>query len=314
MKFKEDVVKDLKSTCKVAVVQASPVLFNKEATIDKVIDLIKEASKENVELMLFPETFIPAYPRGLSFGFIIGNRTMEGREDYKIYYDNAIVVPSADTKRLGDAAKEAGAYVCIGVTERDEVSCTLYCTLLYFSPEGELVAKHRKIKPTGSERLIWGDAHSDYLQTVSTDFGTVGGLICWENYMPLARMALYQKGVTLYLAPTADNREEWHHTIRHIALEGRCYVLSCNQYVTKEMVPNVFNGQDGINTLPEPYCQGGSAIIDPYGKYVAGPVWGKEAILYAELDMSAIPMSRMDFDSAGHYARPDIFDFKVNIK
>jgi len=307
-------MKDIKSECKVAVIQASPVFFDKKATIDKTIALIEEASEQEVDVMLFPETFIPAYPRGLDFGFIIGNRTMAGREDFKKYYDAAIVVPSEDTKKIGEAVKKSGAYVAIGVTERDPVSCTLYCALLYFSPDGDLIAKHRKIKPTGSERLIWGDAHSDYLQTVDSPFGTIGGLICWENYMPLARMALYQKGVTLYMAPTADNREEWHHTIRHIALEGRCFVLSCNQYVAEEMIPKCFSDQAGFATLPKPYCRGGSAIIDPYGKYVAGPIWDEEGILYATLNMDAIPMSRMDFDAAGHYARPDIFDFKVNLK
>ncbi len=307
-------MKDLVDKCKVAVVQASPVLFNKDETIKKVIKLIEEASKEKVDLILFPETFIPAYPRGFSYGYIVGSRTMEGREDWKVYYDNSIVVPSEDTNRIGEAAKRVGAYVVVGVSERDLHNTTLYCSFLIFSPDGELIAKHRKMKPTGSERLIWGDGHSNSITTVDTEFGVMGGLICWENYMPLARAALYNRGVSLYLAPTADNREEWQITLRHIALEGRTYVIGCNQYVNKSMYPNIFNYQSELDSMPEELCPGGSCIIDPFGKYVAGPVWNREEILYADLDMGNIVLSRMDFDPAGHYARPDILELIVHDK
>ncbi len=306
-------MKDLVDKCKVAVVQASPVLFDKKETIKKTLKLIEEASKESVDLILFPETFIPAYPRGFSYGYIVGSRTMEGRKDWKIYYDNSIIVPSKYTDEIGKAAKKANAYVAIGVTERDEVNCTLYCSLLYFSPEGKLIGKHRKLKPTGTERLIWGEGNKDnVLTTVDTKFGTVGGLICWENYMPLARAAMYQKGVGIYLAPTADNREEWQFTLRHIALEGRCFVLGCNQYVNKSMYPNIFNYQEELDNLPEELCPGGSCIIDPFGRYVAGPVWNKEDILYAELDLSLIAISRMDFDPTGHYSRPDVLELIIH--
>lgn len=307
-------MKQLKSKCRVAAVQASPVLFNKEATVEKALTLIARAAEQNADIIIFPEAFIPAYPRGFSYGYIVGSRTMEGREDWKIYYDNSILVPGPETDALGKAAKEAGAYVCMGVTERDETTCTLYCTYLYFSPEGELIGTHRKMKPTGSERCIWGDGNKGSLTAVDTPYGAMGGLICWENYMPLARAALYQKGVTLYVAPTADNREEWQITMRHIALEGRCFVIGCNQYVTKSMYPDVFHYQKELDALPEELCPGGTCIVDPFGHYVAGPVWKKEEILFAELDMDLVPMSRMDFDPAGHYARPDILELIVHEK
>lgn len=307
-------MKQLEKICKVAVVQASPILFDKEETINKAVSKIIEAGENGANLIVFPEAFVPAYPRGFSYGYIVGSRTMEGREDWKIYYDNSICVPSEDTNRLAQAAKQVNAFVSIGVTEKDLNNCTLYCTNLFFSPEGKLVGKHRKMKPTGTERCIWGDGNEGALTTVDTPWGTMGSLICWENYMPLARAALYQKGVTLYLAPTADNREEWQITMRHIALGGRCYVIGCNQYVTKSMYPQIFNYQSELDKMPEDLCPGGSCIVDPFGKYVAGPVWNKEEILYAELDMDKIVISRMDFDPTGHYARPDVLELVIHEK
>lgn len=303
---------EYKENCKVAVVQASPVPFNKEKTIDKTVELIEKASKKNVNLIVFPESFIPCYPRGLSFGFIVGSRTTEGRKDWKILYDNSVVVPSADTDRIGKAAKSAGAYVAIGITEKDAINSTLYCTFLIFNPKGEIVSKHRKLKPTGTERCIWGDGNEGSISTVETEFGTMGGLICWENYMPLARAALYQKGVSIYLAPTADNREEWQHTMQHIAMEGRCFVIGCNQYATKSMYPDDLNSKHELESLPEEFCPGGSCIVSPFGKYLVEPVWNKEEILYQELQMDQVPLSRMDFDSIGHYSRPDVFELIVH--
>ena len=243
-------MKDLAKTCNVAVVQAAPVLFDKEATITKTVQLIEEAAAKGAELILFPESFIPAYPLGFSYGYIVCSRTMQGREDWKRYYDGSMIVPSADTDRIGEAARAANAYVCIGITERDAVNATLYCSLLYFAPDGALLGCHRKLKPTGSERLIWGEGDSSTLHAFDTPWGMLGGLICWENYMPLARTAMYQKGVSLYLAPTADAREEWQCTMRHIALEGRCYVLGCNQFVTREMYPRDFNYQSELDAAP----------------------------------------------------------------
>lgn len=305
---------DLSKTCRVAVVQAAPVLFDKDATITKAVELIGQAAQKGANLIVFPEAYVPCYPRGFSYGFVVGSRTMEGREDWKIYYDNSVIVPSADTDRIAAAAKEAKAFVAIGITERDARNCTLYCSFLFFGPDGKLLGNHRKLKPTGTERLIWGDGHEGAIVTIDTEYGTMGSLICWENYMPLARAALYQKGVSIYLAPTADNREEWQCTMRHIALEGRCFVIGCNQYVTKSMYPDGFHYQHELDAQPEDLCPGGSCVVSPFGKYIVEPVWNKEEILYADLDMDQIPLSRMDFDPTGHYARPDVLELIVHQK
>lgn len=300
-----------KDKCRVAVVQAAPILFNKEETIDKTVRLIEEASKENVDLIVFPEAFIPCYPRGFSYGYVVGSRTMEGRQDWKVLYDNSVVIPSTDTDKIASAAKNAQAYVAIGMNEKDAKNCTLYCTFVIFSPEGKIVSKHRKLKPTGTERCIWGDGNEGAISTVDTEFGTIGALICWENYMPLARAALYQRGVSIYLAPTADNREEWQHTMQHIAMEGRCFVIGCNQHVTKSQYPEQFHYQKELDALPEDLCPGGSCIVSPFGNYLVEPVWNKEEIIYQELELAQVPLSRMDFDPTGHYSRPDIFHLEV---
>jgi nitrilase len=204
----------------------------------------------------------------------------------------------------------------VGVIERDRdfSGGTLYCTLLYFGPDGRLLGKHRKLKPTAAERLIWGEGDGSTLTAVPTEFGTVGGLICWENYMPLARMAMYAKGVGIYLAPTADARDSWQATLRHIACEGRCFVLGCNQFVTKAMYPGDLVGVEDLADQPDVLCRGGSVIVGPLGDVLAGPLFGEEGILTADLDLGEIPRSRFDFDVVGHYARPDVFQLTVNDK
>ncbi len=299
---------------KVAVVQASPVLFNREATIEKTCRLILEAAEKDVKLILFPEAFIPAYPRGLSFGAVVGSRSSEGRRTWQRYWENAVDVPGPAVEIIGEAVREAGVYLAIGVIERDTQFSqgTLYCTLLYFGPDGMLLGKHRKLKPTGSERLIWGEGDGSTLTVLKTELGKIGGLICWENYMPLARMAMYSKGVEVYLAPTADARDTWQITLRHIACEGRCFVLGCNQFVTKEMYPDDLEGLDELDEHPDVICRGGSAIISPFGEVLAGPLYDKEGILFADLDLAEVARGKFDFDVVGHYARPDVFQLVVN--
>jgi nitrilase len=307
-------MKNKQSTVKVAVVQAAPVLFDREATVEKSIDLIASAAEQGARLILFPEAFIPAYPRGLSFGMVVGSRSAEGRQLWQRYWENSIEVPGPATDALGETVREAGVYMAIGVIEKDSQFSggTLYCTLLYFGPDGEILGKHRKLKPTGSERLIWGEGDGSTLTTLSTPLGEIGGLICWENYMPLARMAMYAKGVEIYLAPTADQRDTWQATMQHIAQEGRCYVLGCNQYVTKEMYPADLREDPELSRMPEVMCRGGSVIISPLGRVIAGPLYGEEGILYADLDMDEIVRSKVDFDVVGHYSRPDVFQLIVN--
>jgi nitrilase len=307
-------VSDTLSTVHVAVVQAAPVLFDWQATVEKACRLTAEAAAQGAQLILFPEAFIPAYPRGLSFGTVVGSRNPQGRQTWQRYWANAVDVPGPATERLGAAAREANVYLAIGVIERDSQCSrsTLYCSLLYFGPDGGLLGLHRKLKPTGSERLIWGEGDGSTLIVLDTDLGKVGGLICWENYMPLARMALYDKGVELYLAPTADARDTWHATLRHIACEGRCFVLGCNQYVLKSMYPPDLPGIEDLADQPEIVCRGGSAIVSPLGEVLAGPLHDTEGILYAELDMGEIVRARFDFDVVGHYARPDVLQLRVN--
>jgi nitrilase len=299
---------------KAAVVQAASVLFNKTASIQKACRLIEEAGNEGSELVLLPEAFVPAYPRGFTFGMKIGARSEEGRALWKRYWDNSIETSGREVKILGTAAKEAGVYLSIGVIERDGSSGgeTLYCSVFYFSPDGEFIGKHRKLKPTGSERLIWGEGDGSTMPVFKTEVGNIGGLICWENYMPLARMSMYGKGIEIYLAPTADSRDTWQSTMRHIACEGRCFVLGCNQFVTKQMYPADLETLCELSDQPEVMCRGGSVIIAPSGDVLAGPLWDKEGILYAELDMDEITKAKIDLDVVGHYARPDIFQLKVN--
>lgn len=299
---------------KVAVVQTASVLFDREATTDKVCRLSAEAAAQGAQLILFPEALIPAYPRGLSFGFTVGSRAPQGRQLWQRYWANAVEVPSVTTETLGNAARQSEAYLVVGVIERDSQFSrgTLYCSTLYFAPDGQLVGKHRKLKPTGSERLIWGEGDGSTLTVLDTKFGKIGGLICWENYMPLARMALYGKGVEIYLAPTADSRKTWQATVRHIACEGRCFVLGCNQYVTKAMYSRDLEMVDELTVQPEVMCRGGSVIISPLGEILAGPLYDQEGILYAELDLAKVARGKLDFDVVGHYARPDVFRLFVN--
>jgi len=299
---------------RVAVVQASPILFDREATVEKVCHLTHEAAAQGAKLILFPEAFIPAYPRGLTFGTVVGRRSSAGRRIFQRYWENSVDVPGHDTEALGKAAREESVYLAIGVIERDTQTSrgTLFCTLLYFGPDGQLLGLHRKLKPTGAERLIWGEGDGSTLTALDTELGKIGGLICWENYMPLARMAMYNKGVELYLAPTADARDTWQATLRHIACEGRCFVLGCNQFVTKEMYPADLEGLEELEGLPDIICRGGSAIISPLGKVLAGPLLDGEGTLFADLNLSLIARSKFDFDVVGHYARPDVFQLSVN--
>jgi nitrilase len=288
---------------KVAVVQASLVLFNKQKTIEKTKEYIEEALKEGAELILFPEAYIGDYPRGLNFGTTVGSRSNEGKKLWHRYYNNAINIPGDETNLFSEWAKEYKIYLNIGVIERD--NGTLYCTLLNFTPDGKLARKHRKIKPTAMERIIWGEGTGSDLNVIDTKTGKIGGLICWENYMPEARLELYKQNIEIYLAPTADSRDNWQSSMIHIASEGRCYVLGCNQFVTKEMYPEEFQVQ--LKEQSKIMSRGGSVIVSPSGNVVAGPLFGAEGILYADLTEEELIKSKFDFDVNGHYSRPDIF-------
>jgi nitrilase len=294
----------------VACVQATPALFDKAKTLEKVAHWVAEAARQGVQVLVFPESFIPGYPAGLGFGTVVGSRTVAGREQFREFWENSVEVPGEETRWLGELAKRYQLYLVMGVTERDAVSKTLYCTLLYFNPAGELMGKHRKLKPTAAERLIWGEGDGTTLAAFATPLGNIGGLICWENYMPLARMAMYRQGVELYLAPTADARDSWTSTMVHIACEGRCYVIGCNQYFTKRDYPPHLQAELAADR-PEVLSRGGSLIVSPLGKILAGPLYDAEGLLCAEIDRDEIVRGKMDFDVIGHYSRDDVFAFAV---
>lgn len=299
---------------RVAAIQAAPVLFDAEATIDRAGELVARAAAEGARLVLLPEAFVPAYPRGLGFGAVVGSRSAEGRDLWARYRAACIELPSPQSARLGEIAEAHGVYLAVGVIERESESGggTLYCTLAYYGPDGRLLGKHRKLKPTGSERLIWGEGDGSTLTVIDTEWGAIGGLICWENYMPAARMAMYAKGVRIYLAPTADCRDTWQATLRHVALEGRCFVIGCNQYVRRDDYPEDLAGSAELAALGEEPCRGGSAIYSPLGECLAGPVYGRPEILLADLDLEDVARGKYDFDVTGHYARPDVFELLVD--
>lgn len=290
---------------KIAVIQAASVLFDLPKTIVKMEQLLQEATQEKAALVLFPEAFIGTYPRGLSFGTVVGSRSPSGRDVWLKYWQNALAIPSPEFKQIQKIIKKAGVYVAMGVVEKEVLGGSLYCSLLYFAPDGQLIGLHRKIKPTAAERIIWGEGNGESLKVIDTALGKIGGLICWENMMPEARLRLYQQGIEIYLAPTADSRASWQSSMQHIALEGRCFVLGCNQFVRKSMYPAW--AMDELSTAPDIMCRGGSVVISPLGETLAGPIWDKEGILYAELSASDWIKSKLDFDVIGHYSRQDVF-------
>lgn len=297
------------ATQRVAVVQAAPVAFDTGRTLEKTADLLADASRMGAKLVLFPEAFISVYPRGLGFGAVVGSRTSAGREQFRQYWESAIDVPGPEVERLSEMARTSHTHLVIGVIERD--GGTLYCTVLFFGPEGRYLGKHRKLMPTASERLIWGFGDGSTLPVIDTEMGRVGAVICWENYMPLLRTAMYAKGVQIYCAPTADGRDTWIPTVRHIAQEGRCFVLSCNQFSRRKDYPADYTTEFGDE--PETVVsRGGSCIVGPLGQILAGPNYDGEVILTADLDLGEIARSRLDFDVVGHYARPDIFQLSVD--
>lgn len=297
------------SKFKAAVVQAASVAFDREATLKKVRELTAKAAADGAKLVVFPEAFLSAYPKGLDFGARVGMRSPEGRDDFRRYFDSAVDVPGPAAEELAGIAREHGVHLVIGVIERD--GGTLYCTVLFFDNEGLFLGKHRKLMPTAMERLVWGFGDGSTLPVFDTPFGRLGAVVCWENYMPLLRMAMYGKGIQIYCAPTADDRDGWVASMRHVALEGRCFVLSCNQFTRRSDYPDDYRAIQGDD--PDTVIsRGGSLIVSPLGEVLAGPDYDGETILSADLDLDEIARGKYDFDVAGHYARPDVFRLSVN--
>jgi len=294
---------------RIAVVQAAPVAFDVAQSTVKACELAREAARAGARIAVFPEAFISAYPKGLDFGARVGMRTPAGRDEFRRYWESAIDVPGEATRALGAAARDNDLHIVIGVIERD--AGTLYCTALCFAPDGRLLGKHRKLMPTAMERLIWGFGDGSTLPVFDTPFGRIGSVICWENYMPMLRMAMYAKGVQLYCVPTVDDRETWLPTMRHIALEGRCFVLSSCQFARRRDYPDDYAAIQGHD--PETLLiRGGSCIVSPLGDVLVGPEFGRECILTAEIDLGDIARGKFDLDVTGHYSRPDIFRLHVD--
>jgi nitrilase len=293
-----------------AVIQTSTVLLDTPATVERSLALMKEAAAQGAQVLVFPEAFLGGYPKGADFHIYLGGRTVQGRAEFKLYFDAAVTVDGPEIGQMAKAALEHKLYVCVGIIERD--GGTLYCTAVYLGPDGRVLGKHRKLMPTALERLVWGFGDGSTLKAVDTPYGKMGAVICWENYMPALRMAMYQQRVTLYCAPTADDRDTWVSTMQHIAMEGRCFVLSSCQHLRRSDFPSARMN----NRLPEApdtvLMRGGSVIIDPLGKILTGPIRDADALLTTELDMDLIPMAQLDFDVVGHYARPDVFSLQVN--
>jgi nitrilase len=300
---------------KIAAVQASPVFLNRQATVEKACNLIAEAGGKGARLIVFPESFIPTYPEWV--WVIPPSRVKTYNELYAEFLANSVEVPSVVTEQLARAAKQSGAYVVMGVTERNiEASgSSLYNTLLYFSPEGNLMGKHRKLVPTGGERLVWAQGDGSTLEVYDTPLGKIGGLICWENYMPLARYTMYAWGTQIYIAATWDYGEPWLSTLRHIAKEGRVYVIGCCIALRKDHIPDRFEHKQKFYSPTREWINGGgSAIVNPDGEFIAGPVHNEEEILYAEVDPQLMCGPKWLLDVAGHYARPDVFELIVHRK
>jgi nitrilase len=290
----------------IAAVQATPVFLDREATIEKMGRLAKEATGNAAALVVFPEAFVPTYPDWVW-------RTTPWADDdwYARFAEQAVEVPGPACDAIGAIAAEHGIYLAVGVNER--AGGTIYNTLLYFGPDGALLAKHRKLMPTGGERLVWGQGDGSTLSVIDTPFGRVGGLICWENYMPLARVAMYEQGVDIWLAPTWDNSDVWVASMQHIAKEGRCYVVGVNTCLRGSDVPADLPGRDDLYGGDDDWMsRGNTVIVDPRGHVLAGPLTEQEGILYAEIDLDAVRRSRREFDVVGHYARPDVFQLRVN--
>ena len=292
-----------------SVVQTASVGFDPKRTIEKLGDYAAKAASAGAKLVVFPEAFIGGFPKLSDFGTRVGSRTAAGRELFRLYYEGAIEVPGIHAARIGEIAAANGVYLVTGAIERDQG--TLYCTVLFFGPDGRLLGKHRKLVPTSAERLVWGSGDGSTLPVFDTPLGKLGSVICWENYMPMLRMAMYAKGVSLYCAPAADDRETWGVTMRHIALEGRCFVFSCCQFTRRSDYPDNYpvDGDPSPDTI---LMRGGSCIISPMGQMLAERVFDEDAVLTAEIDPAEVIRGKYDLDVAGHYSRPDVFRLIVD--
>jgi nitrilase len=304
----------MNKTLRVASAQVSPIFLNKEKTIRKACDVIKEAGENKAKLVVFPEAFVSGYPDWV--WMVQNSKSHTLNELYTELLENSISIPDEHTKQLCEAAKEYGIHIVIGINERNLESSgsSLYNSLMFIDDKGIVLGKHRKIMPTGGERLVWAQGDGSTLQVFDTSLGKLGGLICWENFMPLARYAMYAWGTQILATPTWDKSANWLSSLQYIAREGGLFVINCCMALKKDDIPGKYDfkkeypaGREWVNT-------GNSCIINPKGEIIAGPVQAKEEILYADIDLNQIIASKRSFDVAGHYSRPDVFKFLVNRK
>jgi nitrilase len=301
----------MKEAVRVACVQVEPAILDRAATLEKIAIITAEAKAQGAQLVVFPETFIPAYPSSAWARFLAGWTDPRAKGAYAQLSRESLDVPGPDVERLGEIAREHDVWLVTGVNERDpERPGTLYNALLYHAPDGTLAVHHRKLVPTNHERLVWGQGDGRGLRAIETGLGRIGGLVCWENYMPLARFALYESGVEIYIAATADDGEKWQATLVHLALESRAFVVSPCHFQRGSSYPEDFPLRDEIAGR-DPLSRGGSAILAPDGSYLAGPLYDEEGILYADLDPRRLAEERQRFDPAGHYHRPDVLQLHV---
>jgi nitrilase len=292
-----------------AVVQAGSICFDTVASLKKLASFASDAAGQGAALAVFPEAFIGGYPKGIDFGARVGSRTDEGRDWFRRYFDAAIALPGPELEQMGAAARKLSLALVVGVIERD--GGTLYCTAVFIGRDGAYLGKHRKLMPTAMERLIWGMGDGSTMPVVDIGGARVGAAICWENYMPLLRSYLYGQGVQVWCAPTVDERPQWQNAMRHIAYEGRCFVLSACQFSRRADYPADYapiQGNDPATVM----IKGGSLIVSPMGEVLAGPLTDGEGVLVADLDLGAIARGKFDLDVAGHYARPDVFSLTVD--
>jgi nitrilase len=280
---------------KIAVMQCGSLVYDTPKTLEKLEALTAEAASNGAELVLFPEAFIGGYPKGLDFGVRLGTRSSEGRDEFKRYFD--------------DTAKAHNVYLVVGVVERD--GGTLYCSVFFYGPDGRKMGKHRKLMPTALERVVWGFGDGSTLPVFETNIGKMGAAICWENYMPALRMSYYNKGIQLYLAPTVDDRDSWLSTMRTIALEGRCFVISACQFLTSANFPEDHPARQSSSETV--LIRGGSCAVSPLGEILLEPQFYSESVNYVECDLDDILRGKFDLDVVGHYARPDVFQLTVNV-
>ncbi|MBD0330557.1 MAG: carbon-nitrogen hydrolase family protein [Thermoleophilia bacterium] len=301
----------MREPVRVACVQAEPVALDRAGTIEKLAGLTAEAASTGAQLVVFPEAFVPAYPSSVWAKYLAGWADPRAKAAYALLAREAVEVPGDAVERMAEAAREHGVWLLVGVTERDpEHPGTLFNSLLYLGPDGRLAQRHRKLVPTNHERLVWGPGDGRGLRALETPLGRVGGLICWENYMPLARFALYESGVEIYVASTADDSDAWQATLVHLARESRAFVVAPSHFQRPSAYPDDFPLREAFDGL-EVIGRGGSAILGPDGAYLAGPLYDEEGILYADLEPARLDEERQRFDPAGHYHRPDVFRLKV---